>query len=78
MSNPLLTRPAVARVLRRFREQSGISQERLAASAAVDRTYVGSVERGHRNPTILMVDRLLEVIGVTWVEFAVALGSVAG
>ena len=52
-------------VLRRFgervreaRDRRGWSQERLAAEAGLDRTYVGSVERGERNVALLNINKL--------------------
>jgi transcriptional regulator with XRE-family HTH domain len=40
------------------REQLGISQEQLAERAGVHRTYVGSVERGERNLSLLNILRI--------------------
>ena len=52
-------------VLRRFgervreaRDRRGWSQEQLAAEAGLDRTYVGSVERGERNIALLNINKL--------------------
>lgn len=51
--------------VRRFREASGLSQEELAARAAIHRTYIGGIERGERNPTLLMIHRLARALGIT-------------
>ena len=39
---------AFGATLRAYRQQAGLSQERLAAKAGLDRTYVGGAERGER------------------------------
>lgn len=46
------------RVVRAHREQAGISQEALAFKAGLHRTYVSMLERGVRNPTLMVIDRL--------------------
>ncbi|WP_209856433.1 helix-turn-helix domain-containing protein [Rhizobium herbae] len=38
--------------LRRLRVAKGLSQERLALEAEIDRSYVGRVERGSENVTV--------------------------
>jgi transcriptional regulator with XRE-family HTH domain len=50
--------------LRRLRAERGISQERLAADTGVDRAYVSELEREQGNPTIDLLDRLAQVLGV--------------
>ena len=55
----------VARNLRRVRHAKGLSQEELAHRAEIDRTYVSALERAKYNPTVGMVGRLAEVLGVT-------------
>jgi transcriptional regulator with XRE-family HTH domain len=50
--------------LRVLRGQAGLSQEALADRCGLHRTYVGSVERGERNPSILIVFRIAEGLGV--------------
>ncbi len=47
--------------LRRLRVAKGLSQERLALEAGIDRSYVGRVERGMENVTV----STLEVISLT-------------
>lgn len=55
----------LARNLRLARQRTGLSQEVLADRAAVDRTYVSGIERGTRNPTILIVAKFADVLGTT-------------
>jgi transcriptional regulator with XRE-family HTH domain len=54
----------VGRNVRRYRELKGISQEDLAFDADLHRTYVSGVERGVRNPTVLIVGKLANALGV--------------
>ena len=49
----------------RARKARGLSQEDLAFAAGIDRTYVSGIERGRRNPSLLMIARLAEALGVT-------------
>jgi transcriptional regulator with XRE-family HTH domain len=45
------------------RHRTGASQEGLAQLAGLHRTYVGSVERGERNPTLTTIVRLANALG---------------
>lgn len=54
----------VGRNIRAVRIAAGISQEELAARMAVDQGYVGSLEAGKRNPTILTVWHASVALGV--------------
>ena len=56
-------RALVAWNLRRIRVKRGISQERLAYDAEVDRSYVGGLERQTENPTIDLLDRVAVTSG---------------
>ena len=51
--------------LQRIRREKGWSQEELANRAGLHRTYVSGVERGIRNPTITIVDKLAGALEVT-------------
>lgn len=51
--------------VRRFREVEGISQEQLAERCGLHRTYVGSVERGERNVSLLNIVRLSRALDET-------------
>jgi len=64
-------RKLVAWNLRRLRVQRGISQEKLAADAAVDRAYLGGLERQQENPTIDLLDRIADALSVPIGDFFV-------
>ena len=61
--NPVLER--LGRNLRKAREAKGWSQEDLAFECGVHRTYVGSVERGEYNVTILTLRKFTKALGIT-------------
>lgn len=50
--------------LQNARRQRGLSQEELAHLASVHQTYLSGVERGKRNPTIEVLDRIAMALGV--------------
>lgn len=58
------TRELIGWNLRRLRVERGLSQERLALEAAIDRSYVGRVERGSENVTVAALEALTQVLGV--------------
>jgi len=51
--------------VRKFRSQRGFSQEGLAEKTGIHRTYIGGIERGERNPTLLMIHRIAEALGIS-------------
>lgn len=55
--------------VRELRREAGFTQEELADASELDRSYVGSVERGERNLSIENVCRLAFAIGVSPAEF---------
>ena len=48
--------------LRDERKRQGISQEQLALQADINRTYMGGVERGEENISLLTVLKILSVL----------------
>ena len=57
-------RERLARNLRLHRQEKGWSQEAFADEADLHRTYISDLERGARNPTITVVDKLANALGV--------------
>lgn len=57
-------RERLALNLRRLRRHKGWSQEEFAHRADIHRTYISDLERGARNPTITVVDRLARALEV--------------
>lgn len=51
-------------MVRLYRRRIGYSQEELANEARIHRTYIGGIERGERNPTLLMIYRLAAALNV--------------
>lgn len=50
--------------LRKLRDEKGWSQEDFADRAGIHRTYVSDIERGRRNPTITVLEKLAKPLGV--------------
>jgi len=55
----------LGRNLRRVREKRGWSQEGFAFRCGVHRTYVGSVERGEYNVTVLTLRKFTKALGIS-------------
>ena len=60
----LSLRLTFARNIRMVRIHAGISQERMAAEAGLDRAFVGTLERGQRNVSIDNVELIAKAIGM--------------
>ncbi|HEV7340195.1 MAG TPA: helix-turn-helix transcriptional regulator [Sphingopyxis sp.] len=55
----------LAHNVRQLRQEKGWSQEDYADRADIHRTYVSDIERGRRNPTITIVEKLAVPFGVS-------------
>lgn len=50
--------------VKRIRLERGWSQEKLGFEADLDRTYISGIERGARNPTIMVLKVIADALGV--------------
>ncbi|UOG91984.1 MAG: helix-turn-helix domain-containing protein [Candidatus Thiothrix sulfatifontis] len=50
--------------LRDIRRQKNLSQEELAGLADIDRTYIGGVERGERNLSLLNIKKIADALEI--------------
>jgi len=55
---------AFGKILRQQRLANGLTQERLALEASVDRSFVSQIERGEHQPSLTTLFKLGEVLGV--------------
>ncbi len=55
-------RAIVGSNVRRARQKARLTQEQLALAAELDLTYVGGIERGKRNPSVLVLARIAAVL----------------
>ena len=51
--------------MRKLRQDQGISQETLAEMAGLHRTYIGGIERGERNISLLNLAAVAQALNVT-------------
>ncbi|MFT3726126.1 MAG: helix-turn-helix transcriptional regulator [Hyphomonadaceae bacterium] len=49
--------------VQRLRRAKDLSQEELASRADIHQTYLSGVERGRRNPSVLILDRIAKALG---------------
>ena len=56
-------RVVVGRNVRKFRDANDLSQEELADLSGLHRTYVSGVERGVRNPMVMILEKLATALG---------------
>jgi transcriptional regulator with XRE-family HTH domain len=54
--------------LRELRTAKGYSQEQLAEKATLHWTYIGGIERGERNPTLINIEKLARALDISLPE----------
>lgn len=55
----------VGRNVRRLRQERSLTQEQLAFEAEIDLTYLGGIERGKRNPSLMVIVRISQALKVS-------------
>lgn len=58
----------VGRKLRNYRQKRKMTQEDLAEKAELHYTYIGQVERGEKNLTLMSLEKILNALEVSFVE----------
>lgn len=56
------THAAFGQAVREARRRRGISQEALAAGCELDRTYIGGIEHGRRNPSLAVILKIADTL----------------
>jgi transcriptional regulator with XRE-family HTH domain len=55
--------------LRKAREAAEMTQEELSFAAEIDRTYVSQLERNLKSPTVDVLFRICDAVGIAASEF---------
>jgi restriction endonuclease control protein len=53
----------------KLRNKNNLSQEGLSELAEIHRTYLSEVEGGKRNPTLTVLKRIVDALGLSMSEF---------
>lgn len=64
--NPALI--ALGSAIRNIRKQQGVSQEKLALLAEIDRSYMGRIERGDNNVAVLTLMKIGQALDISVAE----------
>ena len=54
--------------VRKFRLSQGLSHDALAEKARLHRTYIGAVERGERNITLINAEKIANALGINLLD----------
>ena len=64
-----MIRKRVGQRIRELRIQSGLSQEKFALEAGLDRTYLATVESGKRNISIVNLAKVWRALSISPIIF---------
>ena len=48
-----------------LRKAAGLSQEQFAFKCDIDRTYIGTIERGEKSPTLNTIHKIANALGIS-------------
>lgn len=65
---------SIGKAVRAARRAQGLSQEELALATEMDRSYIGGIERGEHNFTLLNLLRIAGVLGLSAAELLAQAG----
>ena len=55
--------------IRNYRLKKGLTQEQLAEMADLHNTYIGQIERGEKNLSVLSLFKILSALNISFSEF---------
>lgn len=59
----------VGKRIKAIRNEQGLSQEKLALKADIDRTYLAGAEQGKRNISLKSLEKIVNALDVSFEEF---------
>lgn len=59
----------VGKKIKTIRNEQGLSQEKLALKAEIDRTYLAGAEQGKRNISLKSLEKIVNALDVSFEEF---------
>ncbi len=65
---------SLGEAIRQSRAQQGLSQEALAVDADLDRSYVGGIERGEHNLTVMNLRKIADALNIKMSELFLEAG----
>ncbi len=60
---------SIGKRVKELRAELGLSQEKLALQAEITTAYLGQIERGEKNPTIVTVGRICDALEISLSDF---------
>ena len=55
--------------IRNYRQRQGLTQDQLAEKSGLHNTYIGQVERGEKNITLVSLEKILTALGICFRDF---------